>query len=84
MSEEFYFKTETRIVSIEYLINNYIDELSENNLDYELLDYSYYKDDKQILDVPNISIRVEYTKENEDDYWIRRFHQWLRKDGRFL
>lgn len=68
MSEEFYFKTETRIVSIEYLINNYIDELSENNLDYELLDYSYYKDDKQILDVPNISIRVEYTKENEDDY----------------
>ena len=68
MSEEFYFKTETRVVSIEYLINNYIDELSENNLDYELVSYSYYKDDKQIFDVPNISIRVEYTKENEDDY----------------
>ena len=68
MSEEFYFKTETRVVSMEYLINNYIDELSENNVDYELVSYSYYKDDKQIFDVPNISIRVEYTKENEDDY----------------
>ena len=64
---EFNFKEETHYLSVDYIIDRFIDEISQNNPDYELIGYTKWKDDRQTLQFPRLAIKLEYTYEGKDN-----------------
>lgn len=63
---EFNFKEETHYLSVDYILDRFIDEISQNNPDYELIGYTKWKDDRQTLQFPRLAIKLEYVYDGED------------------
>ena len=62
---EFNFKEETHYLSVDYIIDRYIEELSEANPNYELIGFTKWKDDRQTLQFPRLAIKLEYVCDDQ-------------------